>query len=59
MNPLNPWVALFEMLFLLGAAFALGWGIAYLRYRKPIQTQQQAIDQLNRKTSGFTHTNDT
>ncbi len=46
MNPLNPWVALVEILFLLGAAFTLGWGIAYLRYRRPIQTQQQAIDQL-------------
>lgn len=59
MNPLNPWVALFEMLFLLGAAFTLGWGIAYLRYRKPMHTQQQAIEQLQQKTSGFANTNDT
>jgi hypothetical protein len=58
MNPLNPWVALFEMLFLLGAAFALGWGIAYLRYRKPIQTQQQAIDQLQQRTKPFLTTDE-
>jgi len=58
MNPLNPWVALFEMLFLLGAAFALGWGIAYLRYRKPIQTQQQAIDQLTQTNKPFLTTDE-
>jgi len=58
MNPLNPWVALFEMLFLLGAAFALGWGIAYLRYRKPIQTQQQAIDQLKKIDKPFLTTDE-
>lgn len=58
MNPLNPWIALFEMLFLLGAAFALGWGIAYLRYRKPIQTQQQAIDQLTQPNKPFLTTDE-
>jgi len=58
MNPLNPWVALFEMLFLLGAAFALGWGIAYLRYRKPIQTQRQAIDQLQQLNKPFLTTDE-
>ncbi len=58
MNPLNPWIALFEMLFLLGAAFALGWGIAYLRYRKPIQTQQQAIDQLTQTNKPFLTTDE-
>lgn len=58
MNPLNPWVALFEMLFLLGAAFVLGWGIAYLRYRKPIQTQQQAIDQLTQTNKPFLTTDE-
>ncbi len=58
MNPLNPWIALLEMLFLLGAAFALGWGIAYLRYRKPIQTQQQAIDQLTQTNKPFLTTDE-
>ena len=43
MNPLNPWVALIEILMLLGLAFGLGWGIAWLQYRKPISRQQQAI----------------
>ncbi|WP_158500573.1 hypothetical protein [Spirosoma radiotolerans] len=43
MNPLNPWVALAEMLILLGMAFGLGWGIAWAQYRKPIERQQQAI----------------
>ena len=58
MNPLNPWVALFEMLFLLSAAFVLGWGIAYLRYRKPIQTQQQAIEQLQQRNKPFLTTDE-
>jgi hypothetical protein len=58
MNPLNPWVALIEILFLLGAAFTLGWGIAYLRYRKPIQTQQQAIDQLQQVDKPFLTTDE-
>ncbi|GEM_PF-5558083 len=58
MNPLNPWVALFEILFLLGAAFTLGWGIAYLRYRKPIHTQQQAIDQLQQRNKPFLTTDE-
>lgn len=43
MNPLNPWVALIEMLILLGLAFGVGWGIAWLQYRKPIDLQQQTI----------------
>ena len=43
MNPLNPWVALIEMLTLLGIAFGLGWSIAWVQYRKPIEKQQQAI----------------
>lgn len=58
MNPLNPWVALLEILFLLGAAFTLGWGIAYLRYRKPMHTQQQAIDQLRQRSKPFLTTDE-
>lgn len=46
MNPLNLWVALIEMLILLGMAFGLGWVIAWVQYRKPIAVQQQAIREL-------------
>ncbi|GAB3804930.1 hypothetical protein GCM10028819_37250 [Spirosoma humi] len=54
MNPLNPWVALLEMLILLGLAFGLGWGIAWLQYRKPIDRQQQAIRQQQAALSELT-----
>ena len=43
MNPLNPWVALIEMLVLLGLAFGLGRGVAWLQYRRSIAAQQRAI----------------
>ncbi|MFD2934977.1 hypothetical protein [Spirosoma flavum] len=46
MNPLNPWVALIEILLLLGMAFGLGWGIARVQYRHRIQAQTQAIQKL-------------
>ena len=49
MNPLNPWVALFEMLILLGLAFLLGRTIAWLHYRQRIETQQKAIRQTEKK----------
>jgi len=43
MNPLNPWVALTEILLLLGGAFGLGWGIAYGQYHQRIKKTKQAI----------------
>lgn len=46
MNPLNPWVALIEMLILLGLAFGVGRGIAWVQYRQQIRAQQQAIRKL-------------
>ncbi|GAB3726514.1 hypothetical protein [Spirosoma lituiforme] len=57
MNPLNPWVALIEMLVLLGLAFGLGRGIAWLQYHRQIQAQQQAIRNqqaaLDKLTKGY------
>lgn len=49
MNPLNPWVALVEILLLLGVAFGLGRGIAWLQYRKQLDAQKQAIRKLQKK----------
>ncbi len=46
MNPLNPWVALTEILLLLGLAFGLGWFIAYSQYRKRTQARIEAIHKL-------------
>ena len=57
MNPINPWVALIEMLVLLGLAFGLGRGIAWLQYHRQIQAQQQAIRNqqaaLDKLTKGY------
>lgn len=53
MNPLNPWVALIEMLVLLGLAFSLGRGIAWLQYRRPIEGQQQAIRKLQNELKPY------
>lgn len=53
MNPLNPWVALTEMLLLLGMAFALGWGIAYAQYRQRIHIQKRAIRDLQDELKPF------
>ncbi|SOD90109.1 hypothetical protein [Spirosoma fluviale] len=49
MNPLNPWVALTEMLFLLAAAFFIGHLVAYGQYRSPIRSRKLLIAQLQRK----------
>jgi len=49
MNPLNPWVALIEILLLLGAAFGLGRGVAWLQYRKGIQAQKRAIQNVQKE----------
>lgn len=54
MNPLNPWVALIEMLMLLGLAFGIGYGIAWIQYRKQINGQQQAIRQQQAALSKLT-----
>ncbi len=54
MNPLNPWVALTEILILLGLAFGLGWGIAWVQYRKQIDAQQQAIQKQQAALSKLT-----
>lgn len=49
MNPLNPWVALTEMLLLLAAAFFLGYVIAYSQYNKQIRAKKLLIRQLQEK----------
>ncbi|GAB3769536.1 hypothetical protein GCM10028818_05740 [Spirosoma horti] len=54
MNPLNPWVALIEMLLLLGIAFSIGYSIAWIQYRKQINGQQQAIRQQQAALSKLT-----
>lgn len=49
MNPLNPWVALTEMLLLLAAAFFIGYLVAYGQYRRPIRSRKLLIAQLQGK----------
>ncbi len=46
MNPLNPLVALTEILLLLGIAFGLGWFIAHSQYHQRIKAQIEAIHKL-------------
>lgn len=58
MNPLNPWVALIEILLLLGLAFGLGRCIAFLQYRRQIQAQQRAIQQLQQEKKQYLTTDE-
>ena len=53
MNSLNPWVALTEILLLLGAAFGIGWGIAWLQYRRRIRAQQRSIRALQNELKPY------
>lgn len=45
MNPLNPWVALTEMLILLAIAFGLGYGVGYWPFREPLLSLDDRIRQ--------------
>lgn len=45
MNPLNPWVALTEMLILLAVAFGVGYGVGYWQYRDPLLKLDERIRQ--------------
>ncbi|GAB3027394.1 hypothetical protein [Spirosoma pulveris] len=49
MNPLNPWVALTEILLLLTVAFFIGYLVAYGQYRRSIQSRKLLIAQLQGK----------
>lgn len=53
MNPLNPWVALTEIVFLLAGAVGLGWGVAWLQYHRRIETQQRAIQQAEKEVNRY------
>lgn len=48
MNPLNPWVALTEIILLLAGAVGLGWSVAWLQYRRRVRRQQEAIQQAEK-----------
>lgn len=45
MNPLNPWVALTEMLILLAIAFGAGYGLGYWQYRESLRGLDERIRQ--------------
>ncbi len=49
MNPLNPWVALTEILILLALAFGLGYGVGYWPFRKPLLSLDDRIRQAKRE----------
>lgn len=52
MNPLDPWVALTEILLLLLLAFGVGYLVAYGQYRKPILAKQEQINKLTLLLNG-------
>jgi len=45
MNPLNPWVALTEILILLALAFGAGYYVGYWKYRDPLRVLDDRIRQ--------------
>ncbi len=49
MNPLNPWVALTEMLILLALAFGAGYGLGYWQFRDPLRALDERIRQARQE----------
>ena len=49
MNPLNPWVALTEILILLALAFGVGYGLGYWQYRDALRNLDKRIRQARRE----------